>query len=80
MGLPASQNSIETAVVRTQTDAVLNLAMITSKMLKFKMERELEEEKIWPIKVIIPHSITHHRYRDTQEGATRCMMRHPCPW
>ena len=38
--------SIETAVVRIRTDAVLNLAMITSKMLQFKMERELEEEKI----------------------------------
>ena len=80
MGLPASQKSIETAVVRIRIDAVLNLAMITSKMLQFKMERELEEEKIWPTKVIIPCNITHHRFRDTQEDVTRSMMRHPYPW
>ena len=80
MGLPVRQKSIETAVERTRIDAVLNLAMTTSKMLQFKMERELEEEKIWPIKVIILYNITRLRYRDTQEDATRSMMRGPYPW
>ena len=54
--------------------------MITSKMLQFKMERELEEEKIWPTKVIITCNITHHRFRDTQEDVTRSMMNRPYPW
>lgn len=80
MGLRVITKSIVIKGARTTTAVVLNLAMITNLMFRFKMELVFAGERIWASKILPSWIIIHLKCKDQQEDATMSMKRSLFQW